>query len=414
MRLSYENKLLGILALSFGFVFFDRLALSFLFPFIAAELQLDNAQLGMLASALALTWSLSGVGLGALSDRLQARKPMLLLAVLAFSLFSAASGLVGGFVSLLLFRALMGVAEGPVLPIAQSMLAEASTPARRGFNMGIVNGSAPGLLGAVIGPPLLIGLATAYGWRTAFYLSCIPGLLIAWLIWRHVCERAPHVSSATLSVRHGLPARGMLQLLRHRNILLCVLIACSYITWFIILISFTPTFLVQVKGLTPARMGAVMSSLGLAWVVWGALVPAISDRIGRKPAMVVFSLIAACCPLVLLQVNDFSTLLLLVFLSYTGLGCFTLFMATIPAETVSPTVIATALGMIMGVGELVGGFVAPTAAGMAADRYGLPVVMWIAMAAALLPALLSLGLRETAPRRVASAATLCHGDTATR
>ena len=394
MRLSYENKLLAILALSFGFVFFDRLALSFLFPLMAAELHLNPAHLGMLASALALTWSLSGLGLGAWSDRRGVKKPMLLAAVLAFSLFSAASGLVGGFLSLLLFRALMGVAEGPVLPISQSLLAAASTPARRGFNMGIVNGSAPGLLGAVLGPPLLIGLAEAYGWRAAFYLSCLPGLLIAWLVWRHVREPAAEPVPATER------AGGFGELLRERNILLCVLIACSYITWFIILISFTPTFLVQVKGMSPQAMGAVMSSLGLAWVVWGGLVPAISDRIGRKPAMVVFSLVAACCPLVLLRVDSVAWLLPMVFLSYTGLGCFTLFMATIPAETVSPRRIATALGMIMGVGELAGGFVAPTVAGFAADRYGLSIVMWIAMAGALLPALLSLGLRETAPLRL--------------
>ncbi|WP_238537314.1 MFS transporter [Chromobacterium haemolyticum] len=205
---------------------------------------------------------------------------------------------------------------------------------------------------------------------------------------------------------------GFVQLLGERNILLCVLIACSYITWFIILISFTPTFLIQVKGMSPQAMGAVMSSLGFAWVAWGALVPAISDRIGRKPAMVGFSLIAACCPLVLLNVDRMTWLLPLVFLSYTGLGCFTLFMATIPAETVSPRRIATALGMIMGVGELAGGFVAPTVAGFAADRYGLSIVMWIAMAGALLPALLSLGLRETAPLRLKPSGAVSEADRA--
>jgi sugar phosphate permease len=60
MRLSYENRLLAILSLGFGFVFFDRLALSFLFPFIAGELHHTNVHLGMLSSVLALTWALSG------------------------------------------------------------------------------------------------------------------------------------------------------------------------------------------------------------------------------------------------------------------------------------------------------------------------------------------------------------------
>jgi sugar phosphate permease len=60
MRLSYENRLLAILSLGFGFVFFDRPALSFLFPFIASELHHTNVHLGMLSSVLALTWALSG------------------------------------------------------------------------------------------------------------------------------------------------------------------------------------------------------------------------------------------------------------------------------------------------------------------------------------------------------------------
>ncbi|MNP60566.1 hypothetical protein D3C76_1556620 [compost metagenome] len=87
----------------------------------------------------------------------------------------------------------------------------------------------------------------------------------------------------------------------------------------------------------------------------------------------------------------------LMVITFTGLGCFTLFMSTIPAETVPREVMATALGMIMGVGELVGGFVAPTVAGFAADQFGLSIVMWISCGGALLAAGLSLLLKETAP-----------------
>ncbi|MBC8838387.1 MFS transporter, partial [Escherichia coli] len=70
-------------------------------------------------------------------------------------------------------------------------------------------------------------------------------------------------------------------------------------------------------------------------------------------------------PIVLIHVGSVWALGALVFVTYTGLGCFTLFMATIPAETVPPRAIASALGLIMGAGELIGGFVAPTVAGFA-------------------------------------------------
>ena len=52
---SYENLVILLMGLAFGFVFFDRLAISFLAPFLVPELGLSNTQLGVLASALALT-----------------------------------------------------------------------------------------------------------------------------------------------------------------------------------------------------------------------------------------------------------------------------------------------------------------------------------------------------------------------
>ncbi|MCE4052533.1 MFS transporter [Pseudomonas sp. Au-Pse12] len=395
-KAGYENTLLGVLFLAFGFVFFDRLALSFLFPFMADELQLSNRHLGMLSSILALAWAVSGALVGAWSDRRGVRKPLLIIAVVLFSLCSALSGLVTGFLSLLLFRAIMGLAEGPILPLSQSLMVEASSPHRRGLNMGLLQGSAAGLLGAVIGPPVLIGLAEAYGWRHAFILSLIPGLLIALLIWRFVQpdppRQQPRVQTAV--VEAGVHR---LALLKSRNIVLCTLISCVFLTWFIILISFTPTFLVKVRDYSPASMGTVMSCLGGAWVLWGFGVPAISDRLGRRPTLVLFSLIAACCPIALLYASSPWTLGALMLLTYTGLGCFTLFMATIPAETVPREVMATALGMIMGIGELVGGFIAPTLAGFAADRFGLSIVMWMSCGGALLAAVLALFLKETAP-----------------
>ncbi|MFV3092046.1 MFS transporter [Pseudomonas sp. GW6] len=392
---SYENVLLCVLFLSFGFVFFDRLALSFLFPFLQDELQLNNSHLGMLSSALALAWAISGVVVGAWSDRRGIRKPILIVAVILFSLCSAMSGLVGGFLSLLLFRIIMGLAEGPILPISQSLMVEASSPHRRGLNMGLLHGSAAGLLGAVIGPPVLIALAEAFGWRQAFIASVIPGLLIAWLIWRYV--KPDQLRQVPSETREKAQKVSILGLLKQRNILLCTLISCMLVTWFVVLISFTPTFLMNTRGFSASTMGTLMSCLGAAWVVWGFVVPAISDRIGRRPTLVLFSLIAATCPMVLLYAPDATSLGVLLLLTYTGLGCFTLFMATVPAETVPRGYIATALGLVMGLGELAGGFVAPTVAGFAADRFGLPIVMWISCASALIAAFIALFLRETAP-----------------
>jgi MFS family permease len=398
---TYENRLLLILFLCFGFVFFDRMAISFLFPFIAEDLQLNNSHLGMLSSVLALMWALSGMTLGHIADKKESKKYILVISVIAFTICSALSGMVTSFISLLIFRGMMGVAEGPVLPISQSLLAAASNPRRRGLNMGLVNASAPGLIGAIIAPPILIWLATDYGWRTAFYATMIPGLLIAALILLFVRNKHVHES---LAATHHLGGKGDIKtLLKNRNILLCVLISCFYISWFITLISFTPTFLMQARGFSPEAMGGIMGSLGFAWMIWGFVISALSDRFGRKPVMILFTLIASACPMVLLYA-DAGAMLPLVFLTYTGLGCFTLFMATIPAETVPASQVATALGLIMGVGELFGGFVTPIVAGFLADAYGLQIVMWIASGGSLIAMVLALFLTETAPVKVGHAA----------
>jgi predicted MFS family arabinose efflux permease len=278
---------------------------------------------------------------------------------------------------------------------------EASQPHRRGLNMGLVQVTSSGLLGGVLAPPIVVGLAGAYGWRTAFYLTIIPGLLIALWVWRAVRERPP---ASPLLQEDGTwaepaghkPSIG--EVIRMRNIWLCMLIAVCMLTWFILILTFTPTYLVTVAGFAPGTMATVMTFLGVAWVVWGILTPAISDRIGRKATLTVFSAVAVLCPLAIVFVSSPVALSIIVLVTFVGVGCFSLFLATIPGETVSHGALATALGIVMGVGEISGGAIAPVIAGIASDAWGLQAAMYIAAGGAAIVVLLSLGLHETAPR----------------
>jgi len=400
-RSGYENRLLALLFLTFGCVFFDRLAITFLFPQIAAELSLTNKHLGILSSVLALTWAVFGFLLPSWCDARGTRKPMLVAAVVVFSLTSALSGVVSGFASLLLIRAVMGVAEGPVLPLAQTLMASASSDTRRGLNMGLLQGSAAGLFGSVLAPPIIVAVSGALGWRAAFYISCVPGFILAFLIWRYV--REPQAATAAKPVSSSSMAsvmQAVRELLKYRNIVVCLAIGCVYIAWFIVIVSFAPTFLINEKHFSNSTMGWVMSALGIAHVFWGFAVPWISDRVGRKPAMIVFTATAVLAPLALIHIDSPLLLAGVLLLTYTGLGCFTLFMSTIPAETVPARYIATSIGMIMGLGEVVGGFLAPIVAGYAADSYGLATPFWISAAGGALALILSFFLVETAPRKV--------------
>jgi MFS family permease len=87
----------------------------------------------------------------------------------------------------------------------------------------------------------------------------------------------------------------------------------------------------------------------------------------------------------------------LVFVGWAASGTFPIFMATIPSETIPPRLMATAIGAVIGVGEILGGVSAPTLAGRAADLHDMRWPMYIMAACAVAGTCFALFLRETAP-----------------
>ena len=406
---SYENRLLFVLSLSFGFVFFDRNAMSFLAPFVAADLSLSNTQIGLLVSALSLTWALSGYLLGARSDRSGRRKPYLLVAVIVFSVCSFFSGLASTFFMLLAARLLMGVAEGPILPISQSLMAMNSTASRRGHNMGIMQNFGSNLLGSCIAPLLLVALASHYHWRLAFIVAGIPGLIAACMIWKYVREPKEVVIAqpTTPSASQPVAAGSLLELLRYRNVWLSMLIACFYVAWMVLGWAFMPVYYMNERQFGSTEMGILMSVLGASATLCSFIVPALSDRLGRRLVVVVFSLIGALTPLAALYFQGpFWMLCTVLFITWSASGVAPIFMATIPSETVPVHRIAACVGLVMGMGEVVGGVLSPVLGGWLADIHGLGAPLLLQAGCAIVVGVLGLGLIETAPLRAVGRSNL--------
>ena len=97
------------------------------------------------------------------------------------------------------------------------------------------------------------------------------------------------------------------------------------------------------------------------------------------------------------------TLAIVFFLGWALVGLFPLFMSTIPSESVSPAHMTTAMALIMGLGEVLGGVLAPWLAGRVADQAGLAAPLWIMLGLCLTAGTLGLALVETAPSRVGAA-----------
>jgi len=398
----YEQRLIWVLGITFGFLFFDRNAANYVMPNIVADLGFSYSQVGLLSSALSFSWAVSAYFGGVLSDRTGVRKGILLVSVVAFSLCSFLSGLAGSFATLLAARLLMGLAEGPFLPVCQSLVTAESDPARRGNNMGVMQNFGSNFLGSFIAPLVLVPIAAHLSWRWAFFVAGVPGLVMAFLIARYV--REPQRTTAA-PVAAGADEMGHLAMLRYRNILLCVLMSIVMVAWMVLGWAFLPLFYDKVRHFGPVALSVLMSLLGLSAAFFSFVVPRLSDRYGRRPVVVGFNLVGLLVPLAALYIDSSAVLLgLFIFIGWSASGTFPLFMGTIPSETIPSRYVATALGLTVGIGEIFGGVGAPYAAGRAADHYGLSAVFVIQAGCALVGALLALALRETAPSRMTAVA----------
>jgi predicted MFS family arabinose efflux permease len=406
-RPGYELTVLLLLGLAFGFAYFDRMALTFLGPYVEKDLSLSKTELGALGSGLSATWALGAYFVGRWSDAIGARKPFLLATMVIFSLCSVMSGLAWSFGSLLASRVVMGMAEGPFLPICLAIMVAASADSRKGLNAGIVQNVFGAIIGTALAPIVLVWIAETYDWRTAFYLAGVPGLVLAVLIWRFVAEpprteprsEAPAPTGSLLS--RGLDfvigeLKVLFDALKARNILFCSIVSCFAVGSVVIGSIFMPLYLGGPKGFAPETWSYMMAVVGFCPAVGALLFTGLSDRIGRKPPMIAGALLMSVAPLSLLYVDgDAVTTTALMFLGWMGMGIFPLFMGVVPAETLGRARAATAMGLVVMIGELTGGFLGPIVAGRLSDNYTLDYALYLQAGLAAAAAVFALLLVET-------------------
>jgi MFS transporter, ACS family, hexuronate transporter len=130
---NYENSLLITLFLTFGLVFMDKMSFTFLMPFIAKDLNFSNTQSGVVLGVLSLFFGISTLVFSSISDLLGSKKKMLIIFVLLFSVATLAVGTITGFKYMLFVRAIMGITEGPVVPLILAIVLAISPANKRGF-----------------------------------------------------------------------------------------------------------------------------------------------------------------------------------------------------------------------------------------------------------------------------------------
>jgi MFS family permease len=169
----------GLAILSFInlFSYLDRYVVSALIESLKhSDLGLSDANLGSLMSGFLVVYTLTAPVFGALGDR-RSRPRLIAFGVACWSFATALSGFAGSYLTLLAARATVGVGEAAYVTIAPSLLSDYFPVRQRGRVMAIFFCAIPvgSALGYVVG-----GLVDKhYGWRMAFFVAGVPGLLLA-------------------------------------------------------------------------------------------------------------------------------------------------------------------------------------------------------------------------------------------
>ena len=277
---------LWILLIVYIFNFIDRQIVNILAEPIRLELGLSDTQIGLMTGlAFALFYTILGLPIARFSDRPTTHRPKLIAAALAtWSAMTALCGMAQNFVQLLLARIGVGIGEAGCTPPAHSLIADMVEPKKRSsalafYALGIPVGT---LLGMMIGGLL----ADFVGWRRAFFIVGVPGVLlaivVAWVLKeprRHLTQ-AQAASNAQQTMPLGQAVRSVMG--SKAFVLLLVagsaaaFLAYGKTTW-------TTIFFQRTHGLTPGEVGfwfgVVNGAAGIAGTFLGGW---LADRYGAE------------------------------------------------------------------------------------------------------------------------------------
>lgn len=176
----YTNYIFVLLFLLYMFDYVDRMVVTSLFPFLKADWNLTDTQCGMLVSSVYWSIVLLTFPVSILVDRWSRRKTIGLMGVV-WSLATGVCALTRTFPQLLSARTFIGIGEAGYAPGGTAMIAGLYPQEKRSWMMGLWNASIP--LGSAIGIALGGIIAANWGWRHAFGLVAIPGLIVAILFF---------------------------------------------------------------------------------------------------------------------------------------------------------------------------------------------------------------------------------------
>ncbi len=272
---------LVILAIVYMFNFIDRQILAILLPAIREEFGVSDAWLGFLTGpAFAMFYIILGIPIARYADR-HNRRNLIALAVAVWSGMTALSGTVANFVQLALARVGVGIGEAGCSPPAHSMIADLYPPEKRATAMGVYTiGISAGIMLAYLAGGWV---AQNIGWREAFFVVGLPGLVLALVVRFTVVEPKRGHAEGRAATGQRPPWMETMRFLWTRASFVHMTVAAglsSFVGYSVI--NFLPSFLVRSHGMEVATLGLWLGPiLGIAGGFGFFIGGYIADHLGK-------------------------------------------------------------------------------------------------------------------------------------
>ncbi len=238
---------LGVFVLSSAINYLDRQTLATLAPLLRTEFHLSNAEYGLILSAFSITYAASAPFAGVFIDRIGLNRAIS-LAVGLWSLAGIATGFTRGLAGLVSCRSVLGIGEAGGIPAAGKAIHQYLRPAERALGNAVNQVGVS--LGLIAAPPLATYLAVRAGWRQAFVITGVLGLI--WIpVWNWTARRASGVPAPKLG--------GSTEMLRDSRLWAFVIANALSMVGYSLWTNWTTLYLVEVHRLTLVQA---------AWYAW--------------------------------------------------------------------------------------------------------------------------------------------------
>ncbi len=321
----YRNYVLFILTCVYVFNFIDRQIIVILQESIKRDLGLSDTQLGLMTGfTFAIFYASFGIPIARLADKSN-RKIIIAVSLVIWSGMTAVSGMAQNFLQLLLARIGVGIGEAGGSPPAHSIISDLFPPKKRATALAIYSSGIS--IGVLIGFLLGGWIDAYYGWRNAFFIVGIPGILLALILYFTVKEPLRGLHENKKAAEGSLSFKAAMLTLWRSKTFRYVALASGFTAYSAYAFqSWMPPFLARLHGMDSAEIGFYLSLLfgiggGLGFFLggfitdrasihdkrWYLLIPAATLLLAIPFALIIFFTGNTTLTLILMAVPPFLT-----------------------------------------------------------------------------------------------------------